>query len=41
MESLMLVINSKKIIKLYKNKVGYSMDIMRQSACELNVFFVF
>ena len=27
-----LVINSKKIIKLYK-KDGYTMDIMRQSEC--------
>ena len=32
MESLILVINLKKIIKRYKT-VGYNMDIMQQSAC--------
>ena len=32
LECLILVINLKKIIKRYK-RVGYNMDIMRQSAC--------
>ena len=32
MENLILVVNSKKIVKRYI-RVGYNLDIMRQSAC--------
>ena len=32
LENLILVINSKKIVKRYIG-VGYNLDIMRQSAC--------
>ena len=32
LENLILVINSKKIVKRYI-RVGYNLDIMRQSAC--------
>ena len=42
LENLILVIQLEEIIKRYKKKVGYNLDIMRQSIClVVNPFTVY